>query len=165
MHRPTWPMHTTSHLCVQGPDSQHTSTQRLPTTPDNARLWRDGTQGGLMLVSSVQGQRLTRPPRLMCHRLSNINSKFSQNDNKAAIQKLSLSKSTKAQRDTPYWCCLHIWLLQVHVYNSWWDFLRRKHILTNQCSTVIIFVLLVIGFLLPQPESKLIQIQRQTLYM
>ena len=88
-------MHTSSHLCVQGPDSQHTSTHRLPTTPDNARLWRDGTQGGLMLVSSVQGQRLTRPPRLMCHRLSNINSKFSQNDNKAAIQKPRLSEKHK----------------------------------------------------------------------
>ena len=88
-------MHTTSHLCVQGPDSQHTSTQRLPTTPDNAQLWTDGTQRGLMLVSSVQGQRLTRPPRLMCHRLSNINSKFSQNDNKAAIQKPRLSGKQK----------------------------------------------------------------------
>ena len=48
-----------------------------------------------MLVSSVQGQRLTRPPRLMCHRLSNINSKFSQNDNKAAIQKPRLSEKHK----------------------------------------------------------------------
>ena len=74
------------------------NTQNTHNAADNARLWRDGTQGGLMLVSSVQGQRLTRPPRLMCHRLSNINSKFSQNDNKAAIQKLSLSEKHKGAK-------------------------------------------------------------------
>ena len=53
--------------------------------------------------------------------------------------------------------------ISMYVYNRWWDFLRRIHILTNECSTVIIFVLLVIGFLLPQPESKLIQIQKHTI--
>ena len=105
-------------------------------------------------MSSVQGQNPhLSEGRYVTDCQTGIHNSNSQNTNKAAIQRPVSVKNTKSIVMLD-WNHLHVELsTDVLVQQSGGgDFLRRICMLTNQWTTVIIFVL-VIGALLPQPSS------------